>query len=210
MGSFARSRARNNRKKAGTIDKKARQEAARARRSVKEAYVCEWYRGKATRSQALHNLSACFLLAMNEAFGFGAGRLMQLHDRMQEEFECIVDGYVTIEEISDYLGSDEIGLSIGIAAKDPKANHYRQIEFRAVKEMSSAFLMALLNEFGFKAKRLAKAYGQVCDLSDRVLKKETTYDEIHRRLKAIMEKKAKYPREGHFEAITHTRTRESA
>ena len=72
MGSFARSRARNNRKKAGSIDKKARQEAARARRSVKEAYVCEWYRGKATRSQALHNLSACFLLAMNEAFGFGA------------------------------------------------------------------------------------------------------------------------------------------
>ena len=173
MGSFARSRARKIRKKAGADDRKTRQEARRIRQNVKEAYVCEWYRGKLTRKQALHNLSACFLLAMNEAFGFGAGKLMQPHDKMQEEFECIVEGNVTVEEISDYLASSEVGLSIGVADKDPKANHYRQIEFKAVKEMSAAFLMALMDEFGFKAKRLAKAYGQVCDLSDRVSLKTT-------------------------------------
>lgn len=206
--SFARSRARKNKKQAGGIDKKARQEEQRAKRSVKRACVYELYMGKITRTQALHNLSACFLLSMNECYGFGAGKLMQLHHKMQNEFDCIVGHYVSVAEIERFL-ADEIGMRTERAENHSKINYYGQIKLKAVKEMSAAFLMALLDEFGFKARRLSRAYAQVCDLSDRVFKKETTYEEIHERLKVIMER-GKYPSEGRFKAIAHTRIMETA
>ena len=59
--------------------------------------------------------------------------------------------------------------------------------------------MALVDEFGFGALRLSRAYAKVCDLSDQVLKKEISYDDIHIMLAEVMAK-----------GLGHTRTRESA
>ena len=83
--SFARKKARKIQKKAGADDKKVRQAERRLRHNVAHAYAAECVRGKLTRQQALHNLNACFLLAMNHEFKFGYKRLMRLHDKMQEE-----------------------------------------------------------------------------------------------------------------------------
>ena len=114
---------------------------------------------------------------------------MKLRDKMKSVFDAIVGGYVSVEEVAEYLEKD-IGLNIGIAAENPNAGHYRQIEFQAVKEMSSAFLMAMLDEFGWKKKRLAKAYDSVAFLSEEVAAGKITYPEICDKVDAVFKRKA--------------------
>ena len=187
--SFKRAAKRKKMSKLTAAEKKERRNERAARQSVKRAYVYEHIKDTLTRKEALHNLSACFLLAMHRGYGFGRGRLMKLRDKMQSEFDAIVSKNVSIEEITMFL-QNEIGLDVDIAARDTKADRQRQIEFKAVQQMSAAFLMALLDEFGFKKKRLANAYWQVCDLSDKVSHGEIKYDEICAKVQTIMEAKA--------------------
>ena len=68
---------------------------------------------------------------------------------------------------------------------DPKADTQRQIELQAVKEMSCAFFMALIDEFNFGKKRLNDAYEQAADLSDRVKYGKISYDEIRAKVEKI-------------------------
>ncbi len=187
MGSFARKRGRNLKKKANTGDKKAVREYRQARQAVKESMVNQLKRDHKCRKQTLINLMGCFLLAMHTGYGFGAARLVRLRDKMQSEMDAIVAGNVSVEEIADFL-RDEIGLNVGIAEKDPNAGHYRQIEFKGVQQMSAAFFMALLDEYNFKKKRLADAYGKVADLSDSVAKNEIDYPEICAKVDAVINK----------------------
>ncbi len=55
--------------------------------------------------------------------------------------------------------------------------------------MSAAFFMALLDEFNFKKKRLADAYGMVAEISDNVHYGKETYEEIRHKVETIMNKK---------------------
>jgi hypothetical protein len=54
--------------------------------------------------------------------------------------------------------------------------------------MSAAFFMALLDEYNFKKKRLADAYGKVADLSDSVANNEIDYPEICAKVDAVINK----------------------
>jgi hypothetical protein len=185
--SFARARKRRLKDKAEKGDRRARHEIAMGNRAVKESMVKQFIRDKKHRQNAIFNLSACFLLSANIGFGFGRERLLRLKAKMQSEFDAIVAGNVSIEEIAEYLETD-IKMNIGIAEEDPNADRVRQIEYKAVQQMSSAYLMALLDEFGFKRKRLSDAYGYAAGLSDKVSRKEITYPDIHKALSEVMER----------------------
>lgn len=167
---------------------KARRTATRAERDVKMAYRYQMTADMFVRKTALRNLSAVFLYAMHQYEGFGRSRLERLRDKMQNVFECIIGKYVTLPEIAEFL-SNEIGLDCGLVADNPKATHQRKIEFKAVQQMSAAFLMAMLDEFGYKKKRLGKAYGYCAALSDDIGDKKITYDEINEQMVKIMSKK---------------------
>lgn len=184
--SLARKRARKEIKAARKGQSRGERQAVRVNRSVKGAYVYQLAFDMATRREALRNLSAVFLYTMHMYYGFGVGRLTRLRTKMQSEFDAIVAKNVTVEEIAAFLQS-EVGLECGMAA-EPKADHQRQIEYKAVKEMSAAFLMALMDEFGFKKKRLTDAYIHCAELSDSLHRKEITYDEITMKMERIMER----------------------
>ena len=188
MSSFARKRNRKIKKQAMTGDEKAVKKYVQAMKSVKQSYVDQYRNDMLCRKQALRNLSGCFLLAMNKGYGFGRDKLLQLRDKMQSEMDAIIDGYVSIEDIAGYLRED-IGVDVGIEAKNPDKGHYRQIEFKAVQQMSAAFLMALLDEFSFKKKRLSDAYGWVTSISEEVGNGNITYSEIHAEVDKIMSRK---------------------
>lgn len=204
MGSFARARARKEKKAARVGNERGAKQAVRVQRSVKGAYVYQLRYDTAVRKEALRNLSAVFMYAMHEKYRFGAGYLERLRNKMQSVFDSIVAGNVSVEEIAQYL-HDEIKLDCGVDTQDPKADHHRQIEFRAVKEMSAALLMALLDEFGFKAKRLGDAYLHICELSDKINRKEITYAEIRAGLEEVFKRKKIASPQGNFKAITRTR-----
>ncbi len=156
---------------------------------MKMAYRYQMAYDMTVRKTALRNLSAVFLYAMHRSAGFGRIRLGRLRDKMQSVFDCITGGYVTVEGIADYLRED-IGLNCGLEISDPKADHHRKIEFLAVQQMSAAFLMAMLDEFGYKKKRLADAYGWCAKLSDDIGNKEITYEKIDEIMDKVMGKKA--------------------
>ena len=201
--SFARARARKHKKAVGAGVTRAQKQIDRANRGVKQAYVYQLTYDHTVRKMALQNLSAVFLYAMHEKYKFGAGRLARLRDKMQSNFDAITAKNVSVEEIAEYLDND-IGLHCGVDTQDTKADHHRQIEFKAVKEMSAAFLMALLDEFGFKAKRLGDAYMHCAELSDRLSRNEITYSEIRAETKRIFARKKK-PAQENFKAITRQR-----
>ena len=204
---FAKKMQRKLKKKAQKGDKNAIREYNIANAAVRESYVMQLKRDRNCRKEAIHNLTASFLLAMHEGYGFGAGRLKRLQQKMQSEFDAITAGNVSVEEIAQYLKED-LKLDVGIAANDPNAGHYRQIEFKAVKEMSAAFLMAMLDEFNFKTKRLADAYDYVAALSDKANANEITYAEITDKVNKVMCRgevdKTRY------KAITHKERKMSA
>ena len=186
--SFAKKMARKRDLAMRGNEHKAHRIVNRAEHDVKMAYRYQMATDMFVRKTALRNLSAVFLFAMHQYEGFGRSRLERLRDKMQNIFECIIGKYVTLSEIADYLKND-VGLDCGLMTDNPKATHHRKIEFKAVQQMSAAFLMAMLDEFGYKKKRLGKAYGYCAALSDEIGDKKITYDEINEQMVKIMGKK---------------------
>lgn len=185
MGSFARSRKRKLEKDANKGDRRADRQLKRADKDIKMAYVKDYQQQLIWRQQALLNLSACFMYAMRENYGWGKKRLMRLRNKMQSEFDAMVAGNVNVVEIGDFL-RDEIGLDIEVSALKPGLERKRQIEVKAVQQMSAAFFMALLDEYGWGEKRLSVAYMHVAKLSERVSKKEISYEEIRQKVGEVM------------------------
>ena len=167
--------------------RRIQREETRAERGLKKAYVNSLLMDMDCRRESLHNLSMLFLFTMHIRYGFGVGRLKRLQAKMQNEMDCIIYKYVTVEEIAAFL-RDEIKYDAGIEAKDPRANHYRQIELEVIKEMSAAFLMALVDEFGFRKKRLTGAYDAAAELGDMLDSGKTSFEEITKKMEEIAKK----------------------
>lgn len=190
MSSFAKKMARKAKKARREGVEKGQRVAVKASRDVKHSYLLQNCRETLTRREALRNLSAVFLYAMHRDAGFGArgghkSRLYRLRDKMQSVFDCIVSKNVTIHEISDYLRND-IKLDVDIITCDPKADWLRKIEHKAVQEMEAAFLMALIDEFGYKKKRLEVAYMYCAKLSAELKAGKLTYQYIRQEIEKIM------------------------
>ena len=190
MSSFARKMGRkvSNAGKKGV--KKAERTAERTQAGLICAYAHANIKSTMTRKTALRHLSGVFLYAMHREAGFGAkkgkaSRLFRLRDKMQSVFDCIVSKNVTIQEIEKFL-RDEIKIDVDIISCDPKANWYQKVEHRAVQEMEAAFLMALVDEFGYRKKRLEQAYIYCAKLGDEIASGKLTYDFICDEIKRVM------------------------
>lgn len=51
--------------------------------------------------QAVHDLTAAFIITLKDEYGFGKKRMVTLLTRVNRQFECINDGEVTIEDIKE-------------------------------------------------------------------------------------------------------------
>lgn len=164
--------------------KQAQASAVKATMDIHQAVVKQKKLEGRMRRNCIHNLFSCFLYAMHSEHGFGNkgenGRLTRLRDKMKNVFESITGGYVSVEEIVNYLQTD-IKFNIKIINTQPE-NRQRQIEDRTFKEISAAFLMSMIDEFGWKKKRLGKAYQSICNLDGMLKRKEITFKEIDKRL----------------------------
>jgi hypothetical protein len=190
MSSFARKMGRKVSKAGEKGVKKAERTAGRTQASLICAYAHANIKSTMTRKTALRHLSGVFLYAMHREAGFGAkkgkaSRLFRLRDKMQSVFDCIVSKNVTIQEIEKFL-RDEIKIDVDIISCDPKANWYRKVVHRVVQEMEAAFLMALVDEFGYRKKRLEQAYIYCAKLSDEIASGKLTYDFICDEIERVM------------------------
>lgn len=170
--------------------RKVQREERRAEQSMGRAEAHSIIEDMRIRRNAFQTLSAVFWFVMHEQYKFGVGRIKRLRDKMQSEMDCICGKYVTVEDIAAFL-REELKCEFGIAAKPTGLSHYRQIEFGVVKEMSAAFLMALVDEFGFRKKRLEDAYGYAVGLSKMLEEDKITYQEIGSRMEEVLTKGGK-------------------
>lgn len=187
MGSFARARMRKERKAINKGYDKAKKQNKVVRRDMARTYAEQIKADIQCRRDAISNLSAIFMLTVHERYGFGRRRILRLRDKMQREFDAITSGNVNVREIDHFL-MDELKLDAGLSRKYTSANHYEGIEDRVVRELTAAFLMAMLDEFGYKGNALAKTCRHAFAINDRLNKNELTYPQIRARLQKVMDR----------------------
>jgi hypothetical protein len=187
MGSFARARKRKESKAVRKGENNAQKAAKVLHDDMARTYAEQVRADIACRKIAISNVGDIFFLTVHERYGFGRQRILQLRNKMQNEFDCIVGGYVTVREIDAFLKED-IKLDSGLSSKYKNMSHYDVIETKAVKEMTAAFLMAMLDEFGYKGEALAKTCHHAFQINDRLAREELTYSEIRQRLQKVMDR----------------------
>ena len=153
--SLARARARKLKKQASAGDKRAKREVVRAEQNISLSYAKRYRIEQAYRKEVINNLWLIYRYTMHVKYGFGKDRLNRLRDKTWSEFKAIMSGYVSVPEIDRFLKSD-IKFDCGLCTKDPKADRTKQIEDKAIRDLSAAFIMALLDEFDYKGKKLKK------------------------------------------------------
>ena len=185
MGSFAkklgREQKRNN-KQFKAIAEHSKKKGDSAKRQVIHADSRQCVMDLAYRAEATQNILTIFLTAMHKKFGFGKKRLTQLDDKIFSYFDCIKKKKVKLCELEQIL-REETDLCIEDEPNRYTTNdRYRQISKNVSDELSACFLLALLDEFGFKKKRLQDAYHAAANVANSLKTKEITLNDLRHEL----------------------------
>jgi hypothetical protein len=185
--SLARAMARKRKKAMNVGTEKGCKGGMRILYDVKQSYVKQLRIDEDYRADVIANMWLIYRYTMHKRYGFGKQRLIRFRDKAWSEFESIVAGNVNVREIEQFLRS-EINLSCALSSKDPYADHYKQIEDRAIREVSAAVLMALIDEFGFGSRRLETVCHYAFEVSDKIERLEITYKQIRDEMEKVMER----------------------
>ena len=187
--SLAKKIARNREKKAGTKIQKTTKQINRSEHDVRRAYIRQNVEDTITRLEAIQNVEAILLVAAHETFRFAKKRLDRLYARMKSHFDCIKSGYVTVEEICQIL-RDEAKMDIR-DCRNPNVSHQQLIQYKVIDELSAAFLIGLLDEYGYKATLLHRVYSAAAEISEKLDRHEMNIQDLEN----ILEKEAKFNHE---------------
>jgi len=163
-------------------------QADRADGQVMRANIKQELNDMAIELTTAHNLTIIFFLAAYRVFGFAEKRLKRLIEKMGTQIECIKGGYVTVREIEQILAKEA---HMNIEHKDIKGSHDRSIKWRVQSEMTAAFLISLLDGWGYKKIRLERVYDEAARIADGLTKKEFTMKD----LEDLLATEAKYRNE---------------
>lgn len=76
----------------------------------------------AIKEQTTDSILMCSLITLRDEFGFGGKRLQQFRDKFMENIDCLIDGYVTFEDMKKAIEEecDVKGLQIRWNESDQK------------------------------------------------------------------------------------------
>lgn len=183
MGSFAKKLGREQKRKNKqfrTIAEHSRKKGDNAKRQVMHADSRQYVMDLACRAEAIQNILMIFLTAMHAKFGFGKKRLGELDDKIFSYFDCMKKKKVKLCEMEQILREEaELDMQNDGGRAD---EHYKRISEAVRDELSACFLLALLDAFGFKKKRLLAAYSAAGNIASSLAKKELTLDDLRQEL----------------------------
>jgi hypothetical protein len=188
MSSFARARARKEKKARNRGYARSEKVSASIKRNVYRSYVEQLKAEELHRKEVIANLWIIFQYTMIERYRFGAQRLTRLRNKTWGEFEAIMAGNVNVREIDQFLRKD-VEFSCGLSAVDKNASRWKQVEDQAIRELSAAFLMALLDEFYIKAKGLENICHYAFDLNNKLVAGEISYKDMENRIVKVMSRR---------------------
>lgn len=185
--SFARARARKLKKDAGKGDKRAIREVNKAKQTVRMTDAQRFKLENEYRKEVIANLWLIYRYTMHALYGFGRQRQLRLTEKTWNEFEAIMKGNINVVEIDQFLRS-EVKFSCGLSVIDKNASRDKQIEDKAIRDLSAAFLMALLDEFNFKSRRMVKICKYAFEINKKIMNGEITYPFMRVKIKKVMER----------------------
>lgn len=165
-------------KRSGRIEKKVRhltpREIVKDRKTVTEAY---------------DTLTVIFDVAVHRKWGWGKERRARLHKKMARHLLCLKDRIVKTSDIERII-KKEAGLEL-----DKKHlyaewwDHQREIQYRCVDDMSAIFMIALMDEFGYKGKALDSVYDVAAEIAHEIKIGKKTVKDLRAELEPRRRKK---------------------
>lgn len=192
--SFARARARKEKKARNRGYARSEKVAAKVQHAQYKSYVEQLRDEEIHRQEVIVNLWTMYQYTMIELHRFGSGKLTRLREKAYGEFEAIMKGNVDVREIDQFLRMD-LKFSCGLSAVDKNASRWKQIEDKAIREVSAAFFMACLDEFNIKGRGLVNICHYTYKLDAKIKAGEITYKQMSERIAKVM-KRAPYKRAG--------------
>lgn len=160
--------------------------AERAQRDVRDTYLRQSYTEMSLRVGTAHNVMIILMTAAHKVFRFGKKRLERLCEHMKRLIECLRGGYVKLQELCQIL-RDEAKLDIQ-DHRDKRVPRDKLIQFHVVDEMSMVFLLGLMDEYGYKSKRLSTVYAEAASISEKLESNELEIKDLEK----ILQEDAKF------------------
>ena len=180
MGNFAKQMKRKQLQKTNKGAARGIRQANRADKQVMTAYERQNVTDMLTEIKTAQDLTIIFFVAAHRIFGFAGKRLKRLVEKMGSHIECIRQGYVTVRDIEKILEEEA---HMVIDHKDiKKFSRIRFIKWRVQGEMIAAFLISLLDGWGYKKVRLERVYEEAARIADGLATKEFTMEDLKEQL----------------------------
>lgn len=181
--SFAKKMKRKQDKKLGIVQAKSEKVRRLVNQRTAQTEVQRYVAEIKVKGEAIREFLLIFLAAVRAEYGFGHEKLGRLDDKIFSHFDCIKAKLVTVDDIKMML-NDEAKFSIddSEAIKHAKGNRLLEIRQAVMQELSACFCIALMDGFGFKEKRLYRAYTAAGNIGRALRNHEATLDDVARTL----------------------------
>ena len=168
MGRFAKALSRKHEKSYKKREEWAEATEKKGKRAVQHATTRQIIRDRTVMAGAYDTLTLIFDVAVHETFGWGVDMRARLHKKMSRHILCMKSRLVTTKDIERIL-RDEVNmepekeeLNIDSWGRDHK------IRYKAVGDLSAIFLLSLLDEFGYKTRRLDRVYKAASRIANKL------------------------------------------
>ena len=153
-----------------------------ARAAVRHATTEQIIRDHSVVSETYDNLMTIFDAAVHKSFGWGKKMRTRLHAKMARHLLCLKGRMVTTPDIEKIL-RDEAGLDLDKCFKDAGGwTHSKRLQYTAMNDMSAIFLLALMDEFGYKKVRLSRVYNVAADIAHQISTGAVEWADVRRGL----------------------------
>lgn len=189
MSSFAKKMARKRAKVLKRDGIAAAGRSGRVEKKVRHLTPREIIEDRKTVTEAYDTLTVLFDVAVHRKWGWGKERRARLHKKMAIHLLCLKDRTVKTSDI-EHIIKRETGLELDKEHLHAEWwDHEREIQYRCVDDMSAIFMIALMDEFGYKGKALGDVYDIATTIAHELKKGEKTVADLRAELEPRRKKK---------------------
>ena len=179
---FAKKLARKKQKAFNKTANGIKKTATKADRSYRTSMVEQLRRDNHLRRIVSEDILCIFLVSAHRIFGFGKDRLELLYKKTLNQIDCLRRRYVTIEELEMIICKEASFRLI-----EPEVDRHdtdRVLIQNENNRMSACFLIALMDGYGYKGKRMKRLYEESqrigVGIRDGKIKIDEVWDELEK------------------------------
>lgn len=180
--SFAKKMARKRAKELKKDGIAAAGRSGRVEKKVRHLTPREIVEDHKTVTEAYDTLTVVLDVAVHRKWGWGKERRARLHKKMAIHLLCLKDRTVKTSDI-EHIIKKETGLELDKKHLHAEWwDHEREIQYRCVDDMSAIFMIALMDEFGYKGKALGDVYDIAATIAHELKTGEKTVADLRAEL----------------------------